>query len=76
MHCWARSFFIVVVIALGTLSMIDACGQKGPLYLPEPGAEKPAPKPPAIQGEAAPTTGADVPTPTDRPAASPALKWP
>ncbi len=40
MHCWARSLFIIVVVALGILSMLGACGQKGPLYLPE----KPTPK--------------------------------
>jgi predicted small lipoprotein YifL len=73
MHCWARSLFTLVVIALGTLSMIEACGQKGPLYLPEPGAEQRPPKSPANQGGAVPTTGADVPTPTARPAVSPAL---
>lgn len=36
MLCWARYLFIATVIGLGTLSMLGACGQKGPLYLPEP----------------------------------------
>ncbi|WP_295407998.1 lipoprotein [uncultured Thiocystis sp.] len=49
MHCWARSLFIAVVVALGILGMLGACGQKGALYLPE--------KTPAI----APAPGADVP---------------
>ncbi len=49
MHCWARYLFIAVVVLLGTLSMMSACGRKGPLYLPD----KPAP------GSAPPS--ADVP---------------
>lgn len=35
MLCWARTLFILVVVALGVLSMLNACGQKGDLYLPE-----------------------------------------
>lgn len=58
MHCWARSLFIAVVVALGILSMLGACGQKGPLYLPEeapakataPGADVPV-APPLAPGE-------------------------
>ena len=49
MQCWARYVFIIVVAALGVLSMIGACGRKGPLYLPEP----------ALQ----PAAGSDVPKP-------------
>lgn len=49
MICWARTLFILIVVTLGVLSMISACGQKGPLYLPD---DKPA--------ETA-TAGADVP---------------
>ena len=54
MHCWARYLLILVVVALGTISMIGACGRKGPLYLPEEPAQKsPAqsdvPTPPAPQ---------------------------
>lgn len=49
MLCWARYLFIAVVVALGTLSLLGACGQKGPLYLPDetpakttaPGADVP-----------------------------------
>lgn len=33
--CWARYLFILVVVSLGTLSAIGACGRKGPLYLPQ-----------------------------------------
>ena len=33
--CWARIVFIAVVLVLGTGSMLSACGQKGPLYLPD-----------------------------------------
>ncbi|EGV19144.1 LPS translocon maturation chaperone LptM [Thiocapsa marina] len=36
MHCWARTAFYLLVTVLGIASMIGACGQKGPLYLPEP----------------------------------------
>jgi len=53
MHCWARYVFLIVVAALGTLSLIGACGRKGPLYLPEPT--------PAPTAEQAPASGADVP---------------
>jgi predicted small lipoprotein YifL len=35
MLCWARTVFIAVVVTLGLLSMVSACGQKGPLYLPD-----------------------------------------
>jgi predicted small lipoprotein YifL len=56
MHCWARYFFIVAVVVLGTLSMIGACGRKGPLYLPEESAPKSGP------------AASDVPAPAaDRP---------
>jgi len=32
--CWAQIAFIIVVAVLGLASMLSACGQKGPLYLP------------------------------------------
>ena len=35
MLCWTRYLFIIVVIVLGTGSMLSACGQKGPLVLPD-----------------------------------------
>lgn len=56
MHCWARSLFIAVVVALGILSMLGACGQKGPLYLPDETPTK------------ATTPGADVPVAPPAPA--------
>ncbi len=72
-HCWARYLFIVVVIALGTLSMIGACGHAGPLYLPPP--EPPTGTPPAKDAK----PGTEVPkVPTaPQPAADPGLlSWP
>ncbi len=33
--CWAQALFILVIIILGTSSILTACGQKGPLYLPD-----------------------------------------
>jgi predicted small lipoprotein YifL len=50
MRCWANNLFIVIVVLLGTLAMLGACGQKGDLYLPEPASESGTPP------------GADVPT--------------
>ena len=38
MLCWSRYLFIFVVIVLGTSSMLSACGQKGPLVMPEESA--------------------------------------
>jgi predicted small lipoprotein YifL len=35
MHCWPRYILWVIVIVLGTGSMLSACGQKGDLYLPD-----------------------------------------
>jgi len=64
MHCWARYLFIAAVVVLGTLSMIGACGRKGPLYLPEQSAPKPSPAASDVPTPAA----SDVPTPAaDRP---------
>ena len=65
MHCWARYFFVVVVVALGTLSMLGACGQKGPLVLPE-NAKQQAPRKATaepVQDTAKPT---DVPVPANQ----------
>lgn len=42
MICWARYLFILVVIVLGTSSMLSACGQKGPLILPQENQGSPA----------------------------------
>lgn len=41
MFCWTRYLFILVVIILGTSSMLSACGQKGPLILPEDAGQAP-----------------------------------
>ncbi len=35
MYCWARYLFLLVVAVLAVGHMLAACGQKGPLYLPE-----------------------------------------
>lgn len=35
MRCWANTLFTVIIVGLGTLAMLGACGQKGDLYLPE-----------------------------------------
>ncbi|MBK5941903.1 LPS translocon maturation chaperone LptM [Halochromatium roseum] len=39
MHCWARYllYLIIAILALG--QMVTACGQTGPLYLPDNDAE-------------------------------------
>jgi predicted small lipoprotein YifL len=34
MHCWPRTLLWLVIALLGTLNLLSACGQKGPLYLP------------------------------------------
>lgn len=33
--CWANWILLAVVLVLGTGSLLSACGQKGPLYLPD-----------------------------------------
>lgn len=40
--CRAQLAFILIVVLLGTASMLQSCGQTGDLYLPEP---EPAPAP-------------------------------
>ncbi|MGD2118432.1 MAG: lipoprotein [Chromatiales bacterium] len=35
MICWARYLMLLVVVILGVSSMLSACGQKGPLVLPD-----------------------------------------
>ena len=42
MHCWPRYLFILLIAVLGIGNMLTACGQKGPLYLPEPTAQQQA----------------------------------
>lgn len=45
MLCWARQLFILVVALLGISQMMAACGQKGPLFLPdEPAGKQQAPE--------------------------------
>lgn len=75
MDCRARIAFHLVVAALGITSMIGACGQKGPLYLPpEPVAEVPAAEIPAADlgpGADVPTDAAPTSTPTGPTSAPP-----
>ena len=70
MHCWASYLLVATVVTLGTISMIGACGQKGPLYLPKgppAGDEQPKPRPqPAA--DAADDPAASAPAPTSEPA--------
>jgi predicted small lipoprotein YifL len=69
MHCWTRYVFIIVVAALGVLSMIEACGRKGPLYLPDPD------RPQTSQPASKPAADSEVPKPPAAPA--PVVpKWP
>ncbi|MBK1724279.1 LPS translocon maturation chaperone LptM [Thiocystis violacea] len=58
MLCWARTLFILVVVALGALSMLNACGQRGDLYLPEPPPPTPASRGEDIPGIPAPPADA------------------
>lgn len=72
MYCWARYLFVLVVVALGTLSMLGACGQKGPLYLPPPEGQAT----PAKQADK-PTDVPTPPTPPQTPAPTPdQMAWP
>jgi predicted small lipoprotein YifL len=75
MHCWTRYVFIVVVAALGVLSMIQACGRKGPLYLPDPDQPQSSQTERRAGNRPAATPGSEVPKP---PAASAPVepKWP
>ena len=40
MHCWPRYLLWILIATLGLGNMITACGQKGPLYLPDPATEQ------------------------------------
>lgn len=40
MHCWPRYILWLLIALLGLGNMLTACGQKGALYLPEPGVEQ------------------------------------
>ncbi|OOG23356.1 hypothetical protein B1C78_11445 [Thioalkalivibrio denitrificans] len=33
--CWSNWALVVVVVVLGSVSLLASCGQKGDLYLPE-----------------------------------------
>ncbi len=39
--CRAHYLLLAVIIALGVMSMLSACGAKGELYLPPPQKEQP-----------------------------------
>ena len=41
--CWAQYLLWLVIILLGTGSILSACGQKGDLYLPDATPVKEAP---------------------------------
>ncbi len=40
-YCRAQYLWLVVVLALGVMSLLSACGAKGELYLPPPQKEQP-----------------------------------
>ena len=40
-RCWANLLFLALVAVLGVGAMLAGCGQKGPLYLPDEGAQQP-----------------------------------
>lgn len=40
MFCWSRYLLWLVILVLGTGSMLTACGQSGPLYLPDPASQQ------------------------------------
>jgi len=40
MHCWPRYFLWILIAILGLGNLLTACGQRGPLYLPEPETEQ------------------------------------
>ncbi len=45
MRCWPTLLFWLIVVILGSGQMLAACGQKGPLILPDKAAEqKPQPR--------------------------------
>lgn len=61
MPCRAGALFIVVVAVLGVMSILGACGRRGPLYLPEDPPAQTATKAP--DAEAPATAGPEVPSP-------------
>lgn len=57
MYCWARTLLYLAVTVLGIASLVGACGQKGPLYLPEETA--PVPGAPGVDVPATPPSPSD-----------------
>ncbi len=71
MLCWARQLFIILVAILGISQMIAACGQKGPLVLPDeqggkPGAPRQSPAPSPQQDQAPEIPGPEASPPPVR----------
>ncbi len=51
--CRAQLAFVLIVVLLGTASMLQSCGQTGDLYLPPPEpASQPASEPAPANGGA------------------------
>jgi len=46
MNCWARYLLYLVITILALSQMMAACGQKGPLYLPDDAARDSSPAAP------------------------------
>ena len=42
--CRAHYLLLAVIVVLGLASMLNACGAKGDLYLPEASPQQPAPE--------------------------------
>jgi predicted small lipoprotein YifL len=40
MRCWPRYILWILIAFLGLGNMLTACGQKGPLYLPDSTSEQ------------------------------------
>lgn len=38
--CWPQATMILIVVILGTSSMLSGCGKKGPLYIPKDAAKQ------------------------------------
>lgn len=43
MHCWPRYILWTLITVVGMGNLLTACGQKGPLYLPDKSAGQQAP---------------------------------
>lgn len=76
MICWARYLFLALVAVLATGQMLAACGQKGPLYLPENAPEPlgtPArsPAPVTATGQGQPNAEAEAVEDLDAPDVGP-----